>query len=159
MNEYDSYQPFNLVEGMLNFDLVAYEFREITPEGVLSNSCRAFITFSQQKKRVLVEFKDGLDFSKYIRSILSFDIAYTSNDRVYCATIPEKTNINKSIDFLRFKNNFPTWFNGVTREFMDFGYLDPYVCSIFTKNQQVKKIAFRFENPVRILEFYILEYY
>lgn len=89
-----------------------------------------------------------------INSHLEFDICYTSQDRIYFATVPLQTNINNSDAFNSFKMNVPHGFNIITREFKDFNTDEPYVMSLFTINNYLAKISFSFENKVRLLEFY-----
>lgn len=90
-----------------------------------------------------------------VRHTLLFDITFTSNDRIYLATVPRQSNINHYDSFMNFKTNVPIGFPIETREKRDFDINEPYVCSVFTIDSTVKKVSFSFGNSPRLLEFYI----
>lgn len=148
---FDKYTPFYKINKGFRFSFeaktckVITEFDEITlPTNVKINAI--------QNEDESVNFTI-INNAFEIESRITFDIVYTSTDRIYCATVPEKTNINDSYDFLRFKTSAPLLFNMITREFKDFSKTEPYVCSAFTIDSVVKRLAFRFENPVKIIQF------
>lgn len=148
---FDKYTPFKkIIKGFkFSFDTktckIITEYDEITlPTNVKINA-----TQNEDESVNFTIINNSFD----IESRITFDIVYTSTDRFYCATVPEKTNINQSDDFLKFKISAPLWFNMITREFKDFSKTEPYVCSVFTIDSIVKRLAFRFENPVKIIQF------
>ena len=100
---------------------------------------------------------DGLPASLNMKSSIMFDIVFTSTDRVYLATVPERSNINNYDSFLAFKRNVPNGFPIVTRSSYDFDETQPYVCSVYTKNSMVVKVSFSFGNNPRLIEFYIAD--
>ena len=148
---YDKYTPFHKINYGFDFTFHATKCKKTTVYEETTLLCNIQIMCLQiTDGSVIFKIENNL-FD--IKSELLFDIVYTSTNRFYCATVPEETNINSSYDFLRFKANAPLGFNMITRKCKDFDFLEPYVCSVFTINSVIKKLAFRFENPVKILEF------
>ncbi len=148
---FDKYTPFKKLKKGFNFSFEARTCKIMTEYDDVILPTNVVINVNQNEDES-VNFTI-INNSFEIESRITFDIVYTSTDRFYCATVPDKTNINQSDAFLKFKINAPLGFNLITREFKDFSKTEPYVCSVFTIDSVVKKLAFRFENPVKIIEF------
>lgn len=150
---YDKFTPFlNILEGFnYNFSPERYE---LWKDGkCIECSTNLIFKISQDKisnKIFVSTSKNSLN----LKENLEFDICYTSGDRVYCATVPKITNINKSSAFIAFKTHVPLGFKIITRFYKNFSESEPYVCSVYFINEVVVKISFSFENDARLLEFY-----
>lgn len=148
---YDKYTPYRKIGQRFNFSFEPKRCRIISEYDDIVLPTNVKINVSQNEDES-VNFTI-INNSFEIESRITFDIVYTSNDRFYCATVPDMTNINQSDAFIKFKLSAPIGFPMITREYKDFSRTEPYVCSVFTINSVVKKLAFRFENPVKIIEF------
>jgi hypothetical protein len=148
---FDKYTPFYKIDKGFKFSFEAKTCKIITEfdEIVLPTNVKINANQNDDKSINFALINNSFE----IESRIIFDIVYTSTDRIYCATVPEKTNINDSYDFLKFKTSAPLLFNMITREFKDFSKTEPYVCSVFTIDSIVKRVTFRFENPVKIIQF------
>jgi hypothetical protein len=152
---YDKFTPFKRIEKGINFTFNPERY-EIWQNGrCIEGNVNIQLTFTQNEltKKVFVDTSENnLNLSRD----LDFDISYTSGDRIYCATVPEQTNINTKDAYISFKSNVPLGFNIITRSFKNFNENEPYVCSIFLINQKIAKVSFSFENNSRLLEFYAI---
>ncbi len=150
---YDKFTPFQIIKTGINFTFKPERY-EIWQSGrCIENNTNIELIVSQNEStnKIFVESSSNkLNLSRH----LEFDICYTSGDRIYCATVPEQTNIGNKDAFISFKTNIPFGFNIITRDFKKFEENEPYVCSIFLINKKVAKVSFSFENNSRLLEFY-----
>ena len=153
---YDKRTPFQVIEKGLNFNYNPSKF-EVWSGGQLTDSGQfsGLIKCEQkglESKNIVVTILDSLDEIE-IDHILDFDLSYTSGDRIYLATVPKRSNISNYTSFQSFVSNVPWGFNIITREEKEFKENEPYVCSVFTINNNVVKVSFSFGNNPRLLEF------
>ena len=111
------------------------------------------ITFKQnnngnyhQGGRISVEIK-GNPLSKKILSTFDFDTCVTMGDRLMMYIAARRSNVYEPSLFMMAK------LLGTTREEKDYVTNEPTVANIFT-NQQIVRVAFKFTNPDRMIEFY-----
>ncbi len=155
---YDRRTPFQIVKKALSFKFVPNRY-EIWAGGKLIDKNYLYDGMMQCIPSIFSESQSEVKFFNFpqklnIRHTLLFDMTYTSGDRIYLATVPKETNININPAFLSFKNNVPLGFPIITREKRDFDENEPYVCSIFTIDNIIKKVSFSFANNPRLLELY-----
>jgi len=79
-----------------------------------------------------------------------FDISFTSNDRIFAAIVPDKSNCENYNSYAAFKSTAL----GITRPSKTFEFNEPYVCSIFTINNIPNKITFGLPIAQSLIEFY-----
>jgi len=149
---YDQFEPYVSIRQGLDFDFQPERY-EIWQKGqcIEHKTEIAFTVKQNEKGQVLVSVSEN-DLN--IKTNILFDMAYTSGDRIYCATVPSETNINNSDAFISFKANVPLGFKIITREFKFFDTNEPYVFSIFLMQNHIAKVSFSFENNPRLVEFY-----
>lgn len=147
----DEYTPFSKIKSGLDFVFDSKSCKLISEGDDKITSTNTTIKVEQNHDgSIKFSFiKNSFD----IVGSVTFDMVYTGNDRICCATIPEKTNIENFTSFYSIKYSVPFGFKSITRKSKDFGPNEPFHCSIFTENSVVKKLAFRYENPSRIMEF------
>ena len=149
---YDQFEPFKKISQGLNFQFMPERY-EIWQNGrCFEDKISIVFNIKQDEEgKVHVQISEnGLN----IKSVVIFDMAYTSGNRIYCATVPIDTNINNSDAFLSFKRNVPLGFNITTRKSKFFDENEPYVFSVFLMQNKLVKVSFSFENNPRIVEFY-----
>lgn len=83
-----------------------------------------------------------------ILSAFEFDTCVTMGDRLMMYIAARKSNVNET------SLQMMASLLGVTRERKEYATNEPTVCNVFTTNQQICKVAFKFANPDRIIEFY-----
>jgi|GEM_PF-330182 hypothetical protein len=154
---YDKREPFQVAKKALNFNFNPSRFEEWENgkqirRGELHGRVQCIPSFFSE---VISEVK-FFDFPEElnIRHTLLFDMTFTSNDRIYLATVPKITNINAYDNFQIFKANVPFGFQIETREKGNFDENEPYVCSIFTTDGKIVKVSFSFGNRPRLIELY-----
>lgn len=87
---------------------------------------------------------------EFIDSHIEFDVIFTSSDRLMICKIPSHSNCENVVGLSVLKAN-----NKHTRNDYNFSSTDPFVCSLFTINGGLVKITFSFNNPEKLLEFYL----
>ncbi|MBO4800912.1 MAG: hypothetical protein J5545_03505 [Bacteroidaceae bacterium] len=83
-----------------------------------------------------------------ILSSFEFDSCVTMGDRLMMYIGANHSNVDDT------SLHMMTSFMGYTRERKDYVTNEPTVGNIFTTNQQIVRIAFKFVNPDRLIEFY-----
>ena len=153
---YDKRTPFQVIEKGLNFNYKPSKF-EVWSGGKLIDSGQfSGLIKCEQKglksRNIVVSILKSVEEIE-IDHILDFDLSYTSGDRIYLATVPKRSNISDYPSFQSFVSNVPLGFNIITRQEKEFRENEPYVCSIFTMNNNVVKVSFSFGINPRLLEF------
>lgn len=112
------------------------------------------ITFKQhnngnymQEGRISVEIK-GNPLSEKILSTFDFDTCVTMGDRLMMYIAARQSNVYENALFMMAR------LLGTTRERKDYVKNEPTVANIFTTNRQIVRVAFKFPNPDRLIEFY-----
>lgn len=82
---------------------------------------------------------------------LYFDVAYTNNDRILLAIIPQSSNCQGDNSFDSFINFAPFF----TRNSKNFKNNEPHACSLFLVNGTPEKITFSIASSKVLIEFYI----
>lgn len=154
---YDKRTPFQIITKGLNFVYKPKKY-EIWSGGKKTK----FGTFNGKIECIqndLISDKAIIKISEQTKEIIigdeiKFDLCYTSGDRIYLATVPKYTNINEYVSFKSFVQNVPIGFPIITRMEKEFGVNDPFVCSVYTINNNVAKVSFSFGNSPRLLELF-----
>lgn len=85
-----------------------------------------------------------------IDSKLNFDVAYTNNDRILLAVIPQNSNCKGDNGFDSFVKFAPFY----TRDTKNFKANEPHACSLFFVNGNPNKITFSIAASKLLIEFY-----
>lgn len=91
---------------------------------------------------------NGNPLKDKILSSFEYDICVTMGDRLMMYIAASQMNINEPALLMMAS------LLGVTRERKEYVTNEPTICNIFTTNQQIVKVAFKFVNPDRLIEFY-----
>lgn len=83
-----------------------------------------------------------------ILSAFEFDTCVTMGDRLMMYIAARQSNVNETSLYMMAR------MLGVTRERKEYVTNEPTVCNVFTTNQQIFRVAFKFTNPDRLIEFY-----
>ena len=151
MDHWPSFQVFTFRE----FTFSVERYQEYV-SGCMVNSgyinCR--ITFKQHNNgdyfkggRISVQIKEN-PLTEKILSSFEFDTCVTMGDRLMMYICAEKTNVNDT-SLLMMRTLM-----GHTRERKEYVTNEPTVGNVFTTNQQIVRVAFKFVNPDRLIEFY-----
>lgn len=155
--EYDQLVPFQIVEEALNFRFITYRYEEwsngkLQRKGnIMANIVCIPVFFDDKKSEITFR---NIPKELNIHETLIFDLTFTGKDRIFLATIPQKTNIESYNTFGVFKSSVPLGFPIITREEREFDENEPFACSIFLQNDEISKISFSFGNNPRLIEFY-----
>lgn len=154
---YDKREPYQIAQKALSFNFSPNRYEVWSAGKMIAKNdislriqCIPSVLSEAQSEVKFYGLPDRLN----IRDTLLFDITFTSNDRIYLATVPQETNIASYESFQSFKLNVPNGFQIETRKKRDFEINEPYVCSVFTVNNQIRKLSFSFGNEPRLIEFY-----
>lgn len=132
VNKYNEYINGNLVStGMTDFNIVFKQHNH----GYLQNG--GLIT---------VDLINNPLTSKII-SKMDFDLCITMGDRLMFYIYAEKSNVDD------FALNMAGEILGYTRNEKNYTKNEPIICNVFTEKYNVIKVAFRFVNPIRMIEF------
>lgn len=151
MDRWPSFQTFTFRE----FSFPAERYQEYVA-GCLVNSgyINCEIVFKQhnngnyfQGGLITVQIK-GNPLTDKILSSFEFDNCVTMGDRLMMYIAPRQTNVNEP-PLLMIASLM-----GLTRERKEYAPNEPTVGNVFTTNQQIARVAFKFANPVRLIEFY-----
>lgn len=112
------------------------------------------VTFKQhnngdysQKGLIIVHIKDN-PLKDKILSSFEFDTCVTMGDRLMMYIAARQSNVYENALFMMAK------LLGTTREKKDYVKNEPTIANIFTTNQQIVRVAFKFPNPDRLIELY-----
>ena len=89
------------------------------------------------------------NLTKHIRNRFILDTFFTHRDRLMMFTLPAETDKDYTV-FILFSATLPP-----TRIYKVFGSDEPYCCSLFLTNMIPVKITFSFNNPEKLIEFYL----
>ena len=151
MDNWPSFQYFTFREFSFSVD----SYKEYIA-GCLINSgyINCVIHFKQhnngdyfQGGLISVQIK-GNPLSDKILSSFEFDTCVTMGDRLMMYIAAQQSNVNETALYLMAK------LLGTTRERKEYVTNEPTVANIFTTNQKIAKVAFKFTNPDRLIEFY-----
>lgn len=151
MDRWPSFQVFTFRE----FTFSAERYQEYI-SGCLVNSgyINCDITFKQhnngdyfQGGRISVQIK-GNPLTEKILSSFEFDTCVTMGDRLMMYICARQSNVNDTSLYMM------AALLGITRERKEYVTNEPTVGNIFTTNQQIVRVAFKFVNPDRLIEFY-----
>lgn len=151
MVRWPSFQTFTFRE--FSFSVESYK-EYICGCLVSSGYINCDITFKQlnngdyyQSGRITVQIKDN-PLQDKILSSFEFDTCVTMGDRLMMYIAARQSNINET-SLLMMASLL-----GITREKKDYVTNEPTVGNIFTSNQRIARVAFKFSNPDRLIEFY-----
>ena len=151
MDHWPSFQYFTFREFSFSVD----SYKEYIG-GCLVNSgyINCLVTFKQdnngnyfQGGRISVQINDNPLNDKIISSF-EFDTCVTMGDRFMMYIAARQSNVNEPSLFMMAK------LLGTTRDRKKYVTNEPTVTNIFTTKQQIAKVAFKFANPDRLIEFY-----
>lgn len=100
-----------------------------------------------QGGRISVQIK-GNPLTDRILSSFEFDTCVTMGDRLMMYIAARQANVNEP-SLLMMASLL-----GLTRERKEYATNEPTVCNVFTTNQQIVRVAFKFANPDRLIELY-----
>ena len=148
--EFDSFTPFqgitlsNLVFVPSRFEV--WQNGQMTTFGKYKGIIKAIIS-ELRSDNVTIIFSDT-SIVEHILQKFEFNICFTQKDRIQLAEIPppQLTDCN-GLNALRLVT-------GETCGSKTFGAKEPYCAGLFLQNGKVKKMAFSFNSPVRLIEFY-----
>ena len=151
MDRWPSFQTFTFRE----FSFSADRYEEYIG-GCLVNSgyIKCDISFKQENngdyfKGGLIRVRIGNNpLADKILSSFDFDTCVTMGDRLMMYIAARQCNVNETSLYMMAS------LLGVTRERKEYVTNEPTVCNVFTTNQQICKVAFKFANPDRLIEFY-----
>ena len=144
---YDNFEPFNQIEP-IEFQFYPRNF-EIYANGQLQQKGSTELVVGTKKitddnyatiMMVIGDFTNSLN--NQIKTNLNFDKVVTSSDRILLVKLPQSDNHSQL--------NMITSSFGATRENYSFEQNEPYTCSLFTQNGNVKKLSFNLYNNTMI---------
>ena len=151
MDSWPSFQVFTFREFTFSVD---YYKEYIGGCQVSSGYINCVIHFKQrnngdyfQGRLISVQIK-GNPLDDKIVSSFEFDNCITMGDRLMMYIAARKSNVNETSLYMMAS------LLGITRERKEYVTNEPTVANIFTTNQQIAKVAFKFTKPDRLIEFY-----
>lgn len=151
MDRWPSFQVFTFKE----FTFSVESYKEYVC-GCLVNSgyINCEVTFKQHNNedyfkggKISVQIKDN-PLQDHILSSFEFDTCVTMGDRLMMYIAARQSNVNETSLFMM------ATLLGITRERKEYVTNEPTVANIFTTSQQIVRVAFKFANPDRLIEFY-----
>lgn len=156
---FDTFTPFQLIK-LPDFSFNPSRY-EIWSSGklYLQGDTKCIISMHMKEpteidiSRISVVINDN-NLRDEILSNFTFDISYTSKDRILLTTVANTSNLDNYNSYLGLKSFIPVGFPLITRNSKSFILNEPFVASLFLINKKLSKLTFSIGINPKLIEFY-----